>query len=1294
MNVPRDQKPHKTEPKPRRRVLRRIGWTLLALLIVVGAALLWIFNTQSGARFVLARAQSALDNKLSVGTIGGTLAGPLQLDDVRYVDAAGGVDARIKHASIDLDVLDLLGRRVSIDTLAANDVDIALTTVAPKPEPASPFSLTAPIDILVNQLALERATITQDGKPLLMVDRLDLIGGWTQDGLLVKKLTLRSPDGSVDLNGNLATLNGYSGDGETTFAWRVGGTDLAGVINSHSDGKQARLEVTLTKPTAATATLTIAQTAAAAWNLQLEVPTFDAKKILSDSTLGAVALHLQGSGDRGHGNLRGTGAIDTHPFAIDPLQVVLNDGIVTIDSLHLTSPASTGALDLTGTINIAKNPLGATLKAIWKDIELPADLVGQPLATHGELAIDGSLDLFSAKGALALGPPGALADIDLDISGTAQAITLNTVRLKQADGGLDASGTISLQPVLGWKIDATANHLNPGAFFADWPGAIDFVLTTSGTQTDQGPDATLAMSKVGGSLRQKPLSGSADLHMKPGYIVDGTLMLKSGGSQLAVEGSGGSQTDARIRFEIASLNDWLPDSGGTAKGNVHVSGKWPQLDIDGDASGQKLAWSGVRVDSMELVAKLKNLEKPAGALTLKAENITRGDVHFDTLVIEGDGNETSHQLKLDADGTPASLSLSISGGNEKGAWQGQLKTLKLNPTGRNLPDFNLEKSALMRWDGNRFELAESCLIGKSKPRKNQATETSKSTATITDAGAEAMEPGEPEASPRLCINGSSAGDGSFAAKYQLVHLPLRLLVRLASPDSPVRLRGELGGNGEFARKAYGPISGNAHITSDKGELFYSGESKNALLSYSGFTIEAEMKDFSTRAQIRAALDHDGRLEGNLTLTPTEGATQSLNGKIKLDLNSLAFLELLSTELTNTTGKLSADYAIAGTLAEPRLDGALTLDGFATEVPAAGLKLKDGKLSLRAVDAQRYVLEGTIQSGTGTLAISGEGGLGPSESMKLGIKGKDFLAADIPAAHVVISPDLSVERNADGILVTGKLGIPSANVDLSRLPGGGSSSASPDVVIVDADQMEPGKPVPLTARVTVSLGDKVKLAGFGFDGALSGDLVVLERPGRATSGSGTLNASGTYKAYGQDLNIETGRILFASSPIDNPGIDIRAVRKIRSGNVTAGLLVRGTAQIPVLTVFADPSMEQSEALSYLVTGRPLSSLKSGEGDMLNTAARALGTAGGDLLAKSIGSKLGVDDVGVADNDVLGGAAFTVGKYLSPKLYLSYGVGVFDPGEVVTLRYLFSARWNFEAQNATTGSRAGFNYRFEK
>jgi translocation and assembly module TamB len=100
-------------------------------------------------------------------------------------------------------------------------------------------------------------------------------------------------------------------------------------------------------------------------------------------------------------------------------------------------------------------------------------------------------------------------------------------------------------------------------------------------------------------------------------------------------------------------------------------------------------------------------------------------------------------------------------------------------------------------------------------------------------------------------------------------------------------------------------------------------------------------------------------------------------------------------------------------------------------------------------------------------------------------------------------------------------------------------------------------------------------------------------------------------------------------------------------------------------------------------------------MVNSAAQALGSAAGNYLAKSIGSHLGLDDIGVASNAALGGSsAFTVGKYLSPRLYLSYGVGLFEPGEVVTLRYRLSHRWNFEAQSATTFNRASFNYRLEK
>ncbi len=84
-------------------------------------------------------------------------------------------------------------------------------------------------------------------------------------------------------------------------------------------------------------------------------------------------------------------------------------------------------------------------------------------------------------------------------------------------------------------------------------------------------------------------------------------------------------------------------------------------------------------------------------------------------------------------------------------------------------------------------------------------------------------------------------------------------------------------------------------------------------------------------------------------------------------------------------------------------------------------------------------------------------------------------------------------------------------------------------------------MPINASIKVDLGKHAHLVGMGLDGRLSGVITVNERPGRETTGQGQVSVDGTYKAYGQNLQIQHGLLLFASSPISNPGLNIRALR---------------------------------------------------------------------------------------------------------------------------------------------------------
>ncbi|MEP7310938.1 MAG: translocation/assembly module TamB domain-containing protein [Pseudomonadota bacterium] len=299
--------------------------------------------------------------------------------------------------------------------------------------------------------------------------------------------------------------------------------------------------------------------------------------------------------------------------------------------------------------------------------------------------------------------------------------------------------------------------------------------------------------------------------------------------------------------------------------------------------------------------------------------------------------------------------------------------------------------------------------------------------------------------------------------------------------------------------------------------------------------------------------------------------------------------------------------------------------------------------------------------------------------------------------MLFSPDFTIDRTAVRTTLNGRVTLASADINLQRLPRGNrAAAASDDVVVVDdeTDVARRAENSPLYVSITILLGDRVKLSGYGLDGTVAGQLDVRERPGEPTTASGEIRVAGTYKAYGQDLTIRQGQLLYAATPLDNPQLAITAVRVVDA--VTAGLRVTGHAQSPQLAVFSDPAMGQSNALAFLVTGKPLDQIGQGNGDSdaLQSAARSLGTAAGSLLAKKIGSRLGVDEVGIKDSSALGGSALTVGQYLSPRLYLSYGVGLLTPGEVITLRYKLTDELALEAENAAQNSRAGLRYKFEK
>jgi translocation and assembly module TamB len=263
-------------------------------------------------------------------------------------------------------------------------------------------------------------------------------------------------------------------------------------------------------------------------------------------------------------------------------------------------------------------------------------------------------------------------------------------------------------------------------------------------------------------------------------------------------------------------------------------------------------------------------------------------------------------------------------------------------------------------------------------------------------------------------------------------------------------------------------------------------------------------------------------------------------------------------------------------------------------------------------------------------------------------------------------------------LTGDVTVLDSKVNIEKKPPKGPVKASQDVVFVNASAAaSPEKKMALFARVRLILGQNVEVAALGLKAKPTGSLLVIDEPRGVTRGVGEIEMSeGTFKAYGQDLTIERGRLIF-NGPIDNPGLDVRAYRKADDGT-TAGIEAKGTAQKPQVTLWSDPPMTQSEALAYLLLGHPLNQAQPEEGNLLANAATSLGLKGGNMLAKKIAARFGLEEARIEGGKTLSDASLVVGKYLSPKLYVAYGMGLFEPVSTFRIRYLLSKKITLQAE----------------
>ena len=1235
-----------------RRFLTLTGLLITLLAGLLAAALYFIVFTQSGLRFIVAHLPQRFGTaQVRIEQVTGTLATGMHAQRVvinqRHVYLRlDGVFTRVHFSAL------------SWRTLVSPETTIADAYIRVKPVPPLPVRhpkfLPWWLEIDVTHAHIGALTLVlEDGRELRGAD-IDGAARIAYRDIHIPRLTLRMGHASYSLAAALHAARPLQLSARGDFSWRTpqgppwqGGVALQGNV--------AALHVSTHLREPFTATLSgLLHDHNGVWTTQSElgVRGLNLRTWHRTGRLGRISAQLAVTG--GIEDLRIGGTVDPAGLHLGPFHVQFAGryagGMLTARRLAITHRASGATLTASGTARFAGGRPDLHLQGAWRALRWPLTGVARFHSASGEFTLAGRLPYtVSAQGLAQL---GASAPVPVTVAGTVTTtgLTVDRSTVRLLGGQLEADGSLAWTPGKRWSVHARGRDINPASVRPELRGRIGFALSAAGKGFGAGAPLRVDIERLSGVVRGQAASGGGRLARDRGVWSFQHLRLNLGQTRLALDGRLDHQ--ANLRFSV--LGD-LHLISAADRGRIDASGS-----IDGPLSAPRvrasLRGSDLHVGPNSLASITAHVDfdptssRPSD-VTVQLRELRSRHRRLRSLDFTLNGPPSKLTARLEANAPGLHLAAQAGGSFEGGVFSGQVTAFTV--TGAESLRLHLRRAAQLILSHTRSSLDALCLDGQ----------------------------------PGALCTGATWTPARWSAYVTASALPLATLTAGMTPA--VQYQGTIGARIDLTGGGGLPAQGTLRLTLANGVLsrrLVSGRIERTTIG-SGL-LTATAKPDVIHAQATLSSGAIGTLDATLDIgrRVPDWHDMPLKGSVRVQTARLNLVSLYMPGVDEVSGVLVANALVGGTVSDPHVSGVIHVINATADLYRTNLLMRDLALTAHLAGGS-LIVEGSARVGKGLLHATGRMGWRNEVPYgELHLQGTDLRIVDVPEARIDASPNLDFHMAARRIEVTGTVDITHAHIAPRNLTGAVRTSS--DQVIVGEESASSPKRYQVVSAVTFELGNDVNIETMGLTGNLTGRLTVRSGSGQGTTATGELYVQkGQYSAYARTLTIQSGRLFFRGGPLDNPGIEIRAVR--RYPDVTAGINVSGTLKQPQVSFFSNPSLSQSQIMSLILSGGggSLQALQTTTGAQAqqSTAASELLAQGGAILAQQLGSRIGLPDVSL-QTDLNNETSLVLGKYLSPRLYVSYGVGLTEQLSAVRLRYSIGEHWTIRIE-AGQGKLAG-------
>ncbi|MEE7570752.1 autotransporter assembly complex protein TamB [Citrobacter werkmanii] len=1238
---------------------KKISLGVLIFILLLLGTVAFLVGTTSGLHLIFKAANRWVPG-LEIGQVTGGWR-DLSLKNIRYDQPGVAVNAGEVHLAVGLECL--WDSSLCVNDLSLKNINVAIDSKKMPPsapveeEDSGPLNLSTPYPITLSRVALNNINIKIDDTTVSVLDFTSGLN-WQEKTLTLKPTSLQGLLIALPKVAEVAQeevvepkIQNPQPDekplGETLkdlFSKPVlpEMTDVHLPLNLNIEefrGEQLRVT---------------GDTDLTVHNMLLKVSSIDGNMKLDaldiDSNQGTVNAS-------GTAQLTNTWPVDitlNSTLNVDPLKgenVKLKVGGALREQLevgvNLSGPVD---IDLRAQTRLAEAGLPLNLEVVSKQVYWPFTGDKQFQADDIKLKLTGKMTDYTLSMRTAVkGQDIPPATITLDAKGNEQQINLDKLSIAALEGKTELKALVDWQQAISWRGELTLDGIDTAKTIPDWPSKLNGLVKTRGSLYGGSWQMEIPELKLTGNVKQNKVNvnGSLKGNSYLQWTIPG-LHLELGRNSADVKGElGVKDLNLDATIDAPSLDNALPGLGGTAKGLVKVRGTVEAPQLLADITARGLRWQELSVAQVRVEGDVKSAEQIAGNLNVRVERIVQPDVNIGLVTLNAKGSEKQHELQLRIQGEPVSGQLSLAGSfdRKEQRWKGELSNTRFQtPVGP--------------WALNRAIALDY---------RNQEQKISIGPHCWNNPNAE------------LCVPQTIDAGAEGRAVVNLNRFDLAML-KPFMPDTT---------------QASGVFTGKADVSWDttkeglpQGQVMLSGRNVKVTQSvndaplpvaFETLNLTADLHDNRAELGWLIRLTNNGQFDGKVQVTDPQGR-RNLGGNVNIRNFNLAMVNPIFSRGEKAAGTINANLRLGGDVQSPQLLGQLQLSGLDIDGNFMPFDMQPSQLAVNFTGT-RSTLAGVVRTQQGEINLSGDADWSQIDNWRARVaaKGSRVRITVPPMVRLDVSPDVEFEATPSLFTLNGNVDVPWARIVVHDLPES-AVGVSSDMVMLNND-LQPEKPqtagIPINSNLNIHVGNNVRLDAFGLKARLTGDLkVVQDKQGLGLNGQINI-PSGRFHAYGQDLIVRKGELLF-SGPPDQPLLNIEAIRNpdATEDDVIAGVRVTGTADEPKAEIFSDPAMSQQMALSYLLRGQGLDSEQSDSAAMTSMLI-GLGVAQSGQVVGKIGETFGVSNLALDTQGVGDSSQVVVSGYVLPGLQVKYGVGIFDSLATLTLRYRLMPKLYLEA-----------------